>query len=322
MAHERLDATQKQYEEAVQESRASNDELQSINEEYRSTAEELETSKEELQSVNEELNTVNAELKSQLESVSNAHSDFQNLMSATEIGTLFLDQQLRIRLFTPPIAKHFSITHADLGRVITDFTHRLMYDNMENDAKKVLETLVPIEAEVKTLDDRWLMVRMQPYRSLEHLIGGVVATFSDVTELKRTQALLATELTAMSRLQQLATKVAESVELEPALMAVLDTTMELLGADLGYIQLYDSRDGKLRIAAQRGFEKPFLDHFAEVDASNAAAAGRALATRQQVIVRDIEKETSYLAGLEWSAQAGFRAVQTTPLSRHVFYALP
>jgi two-component system, chemotaxis family, CheB/CheR fusion protein len=313
MAQERLNASQKQYEEVVQESRASNEELQSINEEYRSTAEELETSKEELQSVNEELKTVNAELKSELENVSTAHSDLQNLMSATEIGTLFLDQQLRIKLFTPPIAKHFNITDADLGRVISDFTHRLRYDNLENDAKKVLESLAPIETEIRNLDDRWLMMRMQPYRTVDNLTNGIVVTFSDVTELKRTEALLATELTAMTRLQQLSTKVAESVELEPALLLVLDTTMELLGADLGYIQLYDSRDGKLRIAAQRGFEKPFLDHFAEVDASNAAATGRALATRRQVIIEDIEIEPTFIVGLEWAAQAGFRAVQTTPL---------
>jgi two-component system, chemotaxis family, CheB/CheR fusion protein len=313
MAQERLNASQKQYEELLQESRASNEELQSINEEYRSTAEELETSKEELQSINEELKTVNAELKSELDNVSTAHSDLQNLMSATEIGTLFLDQELRIRLFTPSIVKHFNIIQADLGRVITDFTHKLRYDNLENDAKRVLERLTPIEKEIRSLDDHWLMMRVQPYRTVDNVIAGVVLTFSDVTELKRTEALLATELTAMSRLQQLSTKVAESVELEPALLLVLDTIMDLLGADLGYIQLSDSRDGKLRIAVQRGFEPPFLEHFAEVDASNAAAAGRALATRQQVIIEDIEKEPSFRAGLEWAAQAGFRAIQTTPL---------
>ena len=185
MAQERLNASQKQYEEVAQELRASNEELQSINEEYRSTSEELETSKEELQSINEELKTVNAELKSELDNVSSAHSDLQNLMAATEIGTLFLDRQLRIRLFTPPIAKHFNVTQADLGRVITDFTHRLKYDNLANDAKKVLERLAPIETEVGTLDDHWLMMRMRPYRTVENLIDGIVVTLSDVTELKK-----------------------------------------------------------------------------------------------------------------------------------------
>jgi PAS domain S-box-containing protein len=313
MAQERLNTSQKQYEEAVQELRASNEELQSINEEYRSTSEELETSKEELQSINEELKTVNAELKNELDNVSAAHSDLQNLMATTEIGTLFLDQDMRIKLFTPSVARHFNITQGDLGRVITDFTHRLRYDNLESDAKKVIRSLAPVEAEIRTQDDHWLLMRIRPYRTIENLIDGAVVTLADVTELKRTEEALAVELNAMDRLQQLSTKVAGSVELEPALMLVLDTTMELLGADLGYIQLYDSDSGKLRIAAQRGFDRPFLDHFAEVDASNAAASGRALATRQQVLIEDIEKGPAFRAGLEWAAAAGFRAVQSTPL---------
>jgi two-component system, chemotaxis family, CheB/CheR fusion protein len=190
MAQERLNASQTQHEQAVQELRGSNQELQSINEEYRSTSEELETSKEELQSVNEELKTVNAELKSELDKVSAAHSDLRNLVAETEIGTLFLDQQLRIKLFTPPIAEYFSITQADLDRAITDFTHRLIYEGIGIDAKRVLESLVPIRAELKTRDGRWLMMRMRPYRTVENVINGVVVTFTDVTELKRVEESL------------------------------------------------------------------------------------------------------------------------------------
>ena len=90
----RLRTTREESEAANEELRAANEELQSINEEYRSTAEELETSKEELQSINEELQTVNSELKLKLEAVSRAHSDLQNLMAATDFGTLFLDPML------------------------------------------------------------------------------------------------------------------------------------------------------------------------------------------------------------------------------------
>jgi two-component system, chemotaxis family, CheB/CheR fusion protein len=187
MTQERLDANQTQYEQVVQELRASNEELQSINEEYRSMSEELETSKEELQSINEELKTINAEMKNELDKVSSAHNDLKNLLAETEIGTLFLDRQLRIKLFTSPIAKYFNITEHDLGRTITDFTHRLIYDNLENDANGVLESLVPMKAEIKARDDCWLMMRMRPYRTTENVISGVVVTFVDISELKESK---------------------------------------------------------------------------------------------------------------------------------------
>ena len=102
-AQERLSASRREHESSIQDLRIANEELQSVNEEYRSTAEELETSKEELQSINEELQTVNSELKSKLDNVANAHSDLQNLINATEIGTLFLDAELRIKMLTPAV---------------------------------------------------------------------------------------------------------------------------------------------------------------------------------------------------------------------------
>lgn len=183
-AQDRLAASAHSYEQATQDLRAANEELQSINEEYRSTAEELETSKEELQSINEELQTVNAELKSKLEAISTAHNDLQNLMAASEVGTLFLDTDLRIKLFTPATTVHFNITQADIGRHIADFTHRLVYDGLEKDAQRVLDALVPQERELKTRDERWLIMRMRPYRTIEDRIEGVVATFTDITDLK------------------------------------------------------------------------------------------------------------------------------------------
>src|SRR5262249_42694353 len=126
----RLRTVREESDAANEVLRAANEELQSINEEYRSTSEELETSKEELQSINEELQTVNSELKLKLEAVSRAHSDLQNLMAATDFGTLFLDSSLRIKRFTERATKLFSITPADEGRPITDFAHQLEYDGL------------------------------------------------------------------------------------------------------------------------------------------------------------------------------------------------
>ncbi len=190
VAQQSLSESRREYESATQELRAANEELQSINEEYRSTAEELETSKEELQSMNEELQTVNTELKSKLEGISSAHNDLQNLMAATDIGTLFLDAELRIKLMTPAVTTHFNITDADIGRSLSDFTHRLVYESIEEDARKIVRDLTPIETEVATKDGRWLMMRLRPYRTTENRIEGVVLTLFDVTARREAETEL------------------------------------------------------------------------------------------------------------------------------------
>lgn len=186
----RLRATREESESANEELRAANEELQSINEEYRSTSEELETSKEELQSVNEELQTVNSELKLKLESVSRANSDLQNLMAATDMGTLFLDARLRIKLFTPRLVDLFNITSSDEGRPITDFTHQLEYDELAADARSVLRDLAPLDREVRSADGKWHLMRMRPYRTIDNRIDGVVITFVDISERLRMERAL------------------------------------------------------------------------------------------------------------------------------------
>ena len=189
-----LYTSRQEYESVIEELRAANEEMQSVGEEYRSTAEELETSREELQSINEELQAINQELKLKVESVSSAHSDLQNLISVTDVGTLFLDSELRIRRFTPRVADLFNITDSDEGRPISDFTHRLInYAGLGHYAGKVLADLSPLESEVQSDAGRWYLVRMRPYRTIEDKIEGVVVTLVDISERRQTEAKLISE---------------------------------------------------------------------------------------------------------------------------------
>jgi two-component system CheB/CheR fusion protein len=173
----------------AQELKASNEELQAMNEELRSATEELETSREELQSINEELTTVNQELKVKVDQLSHANGDLQNLMAATAIATVFLDRSLCISLFTPSAVELFNLIDADVGRPISDLAHRLDYPELNADASTVLDTLMPIEREVR-FGERWLLARLRPYRSGEDRISGVVLTFVDISEHRRVSEAL------------------------------------------------------------------------------------------------------------------------------------
>jgi two-component system CheB/CheR fusion protein len=179
------------------------DELRAAQERLSASRREHESASQELRIANEELQTVNSELKSKLDNISHAHSDLQNLVNATEIGTLFLDAELRIRMLTPSVEQLFNVTDSDLGRPLTDFTHKLKYDAVEKDARKVLRDLAPVEDEVETSDGRWLMMRLRPYRTVEDRIEGVVLSFVEITERRTVErALRESEASCRVLLQQ------------------------------------------------------------------------------------------------------------------------
>jgi two-component system CheB/CheR fusion protein len=189
---EQLRVTVDQYEASLEELKASNEELQAINGELRYATSELEISKEELQSINEELMALNQELRCKVDEISRANSDLQNLMTSTEIGVVFLDRELCIQRFTPRAQDVFNIIPSDLGRPLAHLTHRLDGEALSPDlcqdvwqiAESVLDTLRPVERELRHRDGRCYLARWLPYRSIEGRIDGVVVTFVDVTDLR------------------------------------------------------------------------------------------------------------------------------------------
>lgn len=144
----------------------------------------------EVQAINDELQAVNSELRRKLEAASRAHGDLQNLVAATGIASLSLDSGLRIKRFTDRAAELFSLTPNDEGRPITDFSHRLDYDDFINDARAVLADLAPIRREVRGRNGRWYDVRLRPYRNVEEKIDGVVVAFHEISERHRIEEAL------------------------------------------------------------------------------------------------------------------------------------
>jgi two-component system CheB/CheR fusion protein len=201
---EHLQTIYEELESSNEELKSSNEEMQSMNEELQSTNEELETSKEELQSVNEELITVNTELQTKVADLMWANNDMNNLLAGTGIGTVFVDHQLRILRFTPAASAIINLIPGDVGRPVGHIASNLVgHGSLIADVQSVLDTLMAKEMEVQTLDGKWYTMRIQPYRTLDYIIKGVVVTFVDISEMKRTQEALR-KATDMSRLAMVA----------------------------------------------------------------------------------------------------------------------
>jgi two-component system CheB/CheR fusion protein len=184
---------QHEMQASAEEAKSAQEEMQSTNEELQSTNEELTTSKEEMQSMNEELQTVNAELMGKVDALAQAHNDMKNLLDSTEIITVFLDNEQRIRRFTPGATTVFQLLPADVGRPLTDITTKLAYPALPEDVTEVLRTLVFRETQISSRDGRWFRVRIMPYRTLDNVINGVVITFADITQLKQASPSEGTE---------------------------------------------------------------------------------------------------------------------------------
>ena len=184
---EYLQTTIEELETANEELKSTNEEFQSSNEELQSTNEELETSKEELQSVNEELVTVNNELEGKIEQLSKANNDLNNLFASTKIGTIFLDNNLNIQRFTPPATQFINLIQSDIGRPFSHISSNLAYENLNQDVKGVLDTLISKHVEVQTNDGLWYSIQITPYRTIENTINGIVITFGDITQQKKTE---------------------------------------------------------------------------------------------------------------------------------------
>lgn len=198
-AREELRTTREEMQSSHEELKSTNEELQSTNEELQSTNEELTTSREEMQSLNEELQTVSAEQQAKMEELSRTSDDMRNLLNSTEIVTVFLDNELRVRRFTSGTDKLFKLILSDVGRPLSDIASDLLYPGMIEEAREVLRTLVFSEKQIAANDGRWFSVRIMPYRTMEDVIGGVVITFTNITTAKALETELREEIAKLKK---------------------------------------------------------------------------------------------------------------------------
>jgi two-component system CheB/CheR fusion protein len=186
-----LQAATDELETRIHDMRTTTEESQAINEELQASNEELETSKEEMQTINSELNNKN-------ELLTRLNTDMQNLLDSTQIATIFLDDQLRIRHFTPALTQLFPVRDTDRGRPITQIVTDLDYTTIQANVKAVQRDGSVVERDLALKSGEQVFVMLiRPYHTPKNVVEGVVITFVDITERKRNeehQLLLTREL--------------------------------------------------------------------------------------------------------------------------------
>jgi two-component system, chemotaxis family, CheB/CheR fusion protein len=220
--------TIEELESSNEELKSTNEEMQSTNEELQSTNEELESSREELQSLNEELQTVNAELQSKLEELSATHDDIFNLLNSTEIATIFVNSDLRIRRFTKQATTIINLIETDIGRPLQHVATNLAYDGMITDLNEVMEKLLLKEVEVQNTKGDWYSMRIMPYRTSDNRVDGAVLTFTNIGDQKKAQHALSNSIGEIQKDLELVRTI---FDLNPDPVVVLDENGRMIIAN-------------------------------------------------------------------------------------------
>ena len=186
-----LNQTSENLQAVIEELEATNEEQQSTNEELIASNEELQSTNEELHSVNEELHTVNTEYQSKIQQLVELNNDVNNLLQSTDIGVVFLDIKLKIRKFTSAATKAIFLVESDIGRPLSHLSHNMDIDDLIGLLTETIAQEKAIEREVTLQNDgSSLLMRINPYRTENNVLDGIVLTFVDISDITEVQEQL------------------------------------------------------------------------------------------------------------------------------------
>lgn len=232
---EYLQAIIEEQETTNEELKAANEEVLSNNEELQSTNEELETAKEELQSTNEELVTLAEQQASRNTELNLVNDDLRNILEGVDIPILMLDNDRRIRRFTPSAERLFNLLPSDIGRPIQNLRPNLDLTDLHPLIARTMDTLTTQQQEVTDLQGHHFSMTVRPYRTSNNRVDGVLITLADIDSLRRS-------LQEAHRARDYANAIVETAR---ELFVVLDSNLRVLTANHAFCQLFQSSPEKV-----------------------------------------------------------------------------
>ncbi len=291
---EDLQSTIEEMETSNEELKASNEEVMSMNEELQSTNEELETSREELQSLNEELSTVNSQLEDKIDELERTNNDLTNLLVSIDIGVIFLDTELLIRRFTPAMKAVMRIIDGDIGRPVEDIAMRVEDPALIEDARRCLDTLTEIDAEITTDSGQHRIRRLRPYRTSENRIEGVVVSYADVTNLQNARAAARRREAQQEAVAELGRAALSGGALQEIFDASVAELSRHMGARFTKVLQLDPDGRTLTLRAGVGWTDATVGQ-SRVSTGIESQAGYTMEQRHAVVVRDFRDEKRFSA---------------------------
>jgi PAS domain S-box-containing protein len=207
-----------------------------------------------------------------------------------------------------------------LGRDDYELMPRAAAERLQDHDREVLETNRPSQREQLIYDRQYLAIKF-PLRSNDGTPTAVCGISIDVTDLKRAQSELADardelskQVSALTRLRDLATQPASGDDPDALLESILRTAVDLHDASHGLISLVDNTTGGLQAAASINLDTRAVRQLTGLlPAPGGGACGDEFSGPKRVVIHDIEVEPCVERFREVARRIGFRAVHSTPV---------
>ncbi len=294
-AREELQNTIEELETSTEELKAAHEETLSTNEELQSANEELEASSEELRSLNEELSTVNSQLKEKIEALQQSNNDVENFISSTKVATIFLDTSLSIQRYTQEAERLLKMGPRDLDRKISSLGRDLVDDNLMEEAQTVLHDFKTIRKEVKSgYGKRWYIRQINPYRTEDRRIDGVVITFHDITEIKELSHRAEKREQQQAVVAKLGLQALTDIKPEDLMHQAVRQIAHVLDVEYCKVLHYQPQENNFLMVAGVGWQDGLVGKATVTDDLD-SQAGFTYNAQEPIIVDDLRKEKRFHA---------------------------
>ncbi len=115
-----------------------------------------------------------------MEELSVSNDDLVNLLASVDTAVVMVGMDLRLRRLTEAAERLFGLSADDLNRPVSILRPFLPQVELERVCRTVIDRLVPAQQEVHAADGRWFELRVRPYRTVDHVIGGAVLSLVPV----------------------------------------------------------------------------------------------------------------------------------------------
>lgn len=138
----------------------------------------------------EALENENLALKAEIDDLRTLNQNITKLLVSNDIGTIFLDNELKIRRFTQTIKEQFHFSNEDLGKSIIEFKIYFGIENLDKTLTELLENQTAKQIQIFTPESHPYLLKISPFETLEKKNRGLSLSFVDVLELHQTRMQL------------------------------------------------------------------------------------------------------------------------------------